>query len=320
MKKACIFLVANVVLIVNAQPAMANIGPDLNVPLALTLMLLAIPLLSLIGGIYEIFDRKGERKSNILPAAAGIFGVILSAAIVGVGIFVALVVFIYGLMRAVQMLNWGFQAGSFGNNRGYLYFASPLRLIGAGVSLILISVFLTGMAIAFSGYSSFPYTLAGSGYINMEQFVSNHIAYSRLENEKEGTQGESDTLPPLPGRNNVPSLKSPGSNVRIEYNHDNHRVTVYILPSRRFPFFPYNYLISQPSYRADETGEIRMIRVHRQDQICPNDAPVVQRIEDQEIEEAMFYLIDELWEIFEDGRESLSSLRAPMAVACRNVC
>ena len=107
MKRTCIFLAANVVVIVNAQPAMANIGPDLNVPLALTLMLLAIPLLSLIGGIYEIFDRKGERKSNILPAAAGIFGVMLSAAIVGVGIFVALVVFIYGLMRAVQMLNWG---------------------------------------------------------------------------------------------------------------------------------------------------------------------------------------------------------------------
>jgi len=53
----------------------------------------------------------------------------------------------------------------------------------------------------------------------------------------------------------------------------------------RMPFFPFNYLTSQPTYRADETGRIRMVRVHWTDQRCPPDAPVVLQISEAEITE-----------------------------------
>jgi hypothetical protein len=49
----------------------------------------------------------------------------------------------------------------------------------------------------------------------------------------------------------------------------------------RFPFFPYNYLLSQPSYRADETGQIRMIYVHNENKLCPENAPVVMNVKNQ---------------------------------------
>ena len=55
----------------------------------------------------------------------------------------------------------------------------------------------------------------------------------------------------------------------------------------RFPFFPYNYLTSQPSYRADETGQIRMAHVHKGDQICPADAPVVMKVSNEDIQKEL---------------------------------
>ena len=43
-------------------------------------------------------------------------------------------------------------------------------------------------------------------------------------------------------------------------------------------FFPYNYFVSCPSYRADETGQIRMVMVHQKDEKCPADAPIVIQV------------------------------------------
>jgi hypothetical protein len=47
---------------------------------------------------------------------------------------------------------------------------------------------------------------------------------------------------------------------------------------KRMPFFPYNYLVTLPSFYADQTGQLRMIRVHKNGQRCPPDAPVYYRV------------------------------------------
>ena len=67
-----------------------------------------------------------------------------------------------------------------------------------------------------------------------------------------------------------------------------------ILPIVRFTeeqidirVFPYNYLTAVPSYRADETGQIRMIRAKRKGQVCPTDAPVIMKIEVQDLQKKM---------------------------------
>ncbi len=77
------------------------------------------------------------------------------------------------------------------------------------------------------------------------------------------------------------------SNVRLEFDEGRMHFTVYMLPSSRFPFFPFNYMTSQPSYRADETAQIRMIRVNRKDDLCPPDAPVVMKVGKQDIQKAL---------------------------------
>ncbi|MGC4117069.1 MAG: hypothetical protein QM765_21410 [Myxococcales bacterium] len=63
------------------------------------------------------------------------------------------------------------------------------------------------------------------------------------------------------------------------------RTFVLDLRPRRFPFFPYNLLVSQPTYRVDETGRIRAERVHSE-KTCSPDAPVVGEVASGEISAA----------------------------------
>ena len=279
----------NAFLLLGPKPVMANMGPDPHVDLALILMLISIALLSLLGGAYAILDRKGKKKRNLLKCIAAIFGVSASVSIdADLGIVVAAIFGSYALIRAVRMLIWGAQARSFHKDRAYIAGASPLRLTAAGVSLIVITVFLMGMAVAFNFYGTWYDRPRRQEIIAEEEirlFVFYQIAYAHSQAERTGQM----TYGPLPAEvvNEADFIK-PSPHIRVEYSQDRKHFTVFRPPDKPFPFFPYNYLTSQPSYRADETGNIRMIRVHRKDHLCPEDAPVVMRIGKGDIEDAMF--------------------------------
>jgi hypothetical protein len=293
MKKACIFFAAIMVVLVNVQPAMANLGPDPHVPMALALMVLGIALLSLLGGAYAIIDRKGIKKRPVIKGIVAVFGVGAPIGIdAGIGLIMAVIFSIYALFRAVQMLIWSVQARSFHKDRAHIAGASPLRLAAAGVSLIILTVFLMGMVVTFAGYGTWfdrPRMQEIKAEEEIRLFTYYQIAYARSQAEKTGQM----IYGPLPAEivNEIvkgTGFVKPSPHIRIEYSPDRKHFTAFRLPDKPFPFFPYNYLTTQPSYRADETGEIRMIRVHRKDQLCPEDAPVVMRIENRDIEDAMF--------------------------------
>ena len=67
------------------------------------------------------------------------------------------------------------------------------------------------------------------------------------------------------------------------------RITPYYTSGvfNHYPFFPYNYFFTRPSYRADETGQIRMIYTHNKLERCPPEAPVVRIVSEDEIQLAM---------------------------------
>ncbi|MGB7846038.1 MAG: hypothetical protein WBL63_10510 [Candidatus Acidiferrum sp.] len=74
-------------------------------------------------------------------------------------------------------------------------------------------------------------------------------------------------------------------NVRMDFNPDEKHFTVYLLPYSKVPPWPYRFWTKQNSYRADETGQIRMILVRQRDEVCPADAPVVMKVEEEDIRE-----------------------------------
>lgn len=70
---------------------------------------------------------------------------------------------------------------------------------------------------------------------------------------------------------------------RIDFDSDMQHFTVFLLPGKML-IFPYNHIMPQPSYRADESGKIRMIEVSKKDLECPPDGRVVLNIEQEDIE------------------------------------
>jgi hypothetical protein len=245
------------------------------------LMLPLMILLSLAGGAYAILRALQPRRKgrSILTAAAALLAILFSAttggiAVVAAGIFAAL-----ALQRGVQMVWWGLRARSADPRPAYLAQASPQRLFPAGIALILLTTFLLGMAVAFAAYWSVG---EGNRQKAFREFVAHQIAVGRQEQARTGRARVSSTGAESAGGPRCPIPLPVGA--RVEFAPDGVAFTALLPPKSRFPFFPYNYLTSQPSFRADGSGEIRMIEVHDRETICPPDAPVVARVGEAEIE------------------------------------
>ena len=86
----------------------------------------------------------------------------------------------------------------------------------------------------------------------LKNFVSYQIAYAREQKAQSGQPGFDKAA------RDVYFKAYP--HARVEYSPDNKKFTV-VVPPEYVPVFPHNYMTAMPSYRADETGQIRMIRV-----------------------------------------------------------
>jgi hypothetical protein len=267
----------------------SNQPPGPQVLLSEALILPVMMLLSLAGGAYAIRERlRGERPSRrgILFILGAVLAILISAAHEGLGAVVALVFGIIALKRGGDMLLWGVGACLKKGKDTEPAGANPVRLIPAGVFLVLITLFLMGMSAAFVGY--WPGIDQNRRERALVEFIASETARMRLDGESKEipsfTPGDGDIVDEFfdPSRDVVDVIRS----------EDGEGFVVYVLPGR-FPFFPYNYLTSQPSYRGDETGEIRMIRVHDSDRRCPADAPVVLKVTEEDIKKALETLMIE---------------------------
>ena len=304
MKKS-LFLVTLFLVLAQARPVLANNPPGGGVILSEVLILPIMILLTVIGGGYGVLR---QLRGKPLRFAGRIVGAILCILVSfcneGYATLLAIIFGFISLARSAKMIAWGFKSLSRREIPDYLKKANPWRLIPAGTVLALVTVFLVGQALAFLDY--WP---PGEG--PLERFVAFELAYSRLEESRTGQarfirpSGEEDLysflfknvflyVPRYPGE--PPSLEicsfhfwgTHGSlPPHVEFGKDDQSFTIYVRPLAKFPFFPYDYLTSQPSFRADETGKIRMVMTHSNATLCPPDAPVVTQVTEAEIKEMM---------------------------------
>jgi hypothetical protein len=76
----------------------------------------------------------------------------------------------------------------------------------------------------------------------------------------------------------------------IEFGPDGKTFTAWLPPLAKFrPWIPFNYLDWIPSWRADESGQIRMKRVPNTERCLP-DAPVVMVADQQKVQHWAAYL------------------------------
>lgn len=291
-------------------PAMANNPPGLHVLLSEVLILPVMIVLSLCGGAYAILasvEPKPRRIRRWLRPILVILAILFSGMHEALGALVALIFGYIALKRGARMIGWGLRSGTTRVKPERLAEADRWRLIPAGVLLVVVTLFLMGMAVAFVGY--WPSSRIFER--ELRRFVTYQLAYGNLEESRSGNVRFRRLTPDSDEFWRVFFvLSSLRKSVRIEYGADDKTFTVHVLPAA-FPFFPYNYLTSQPCYHADETGQIRMTYVHNRDERCAGDAPVVMRVGGQDLQKM---LRDENSDVRDDAAFALGELNDPRMV------
>jgi hypothetical protein len=281
MKLRGIFGSTILLVLATSSPALANQPPGPQVFLSEVLILPVMIVFSIIGGAYAVLKRNQKKRSWASRTAiiAAIVAILISGAHEGLGVLVAVIFGATALGRGLSMIKWGLQARS-SEKRKHPVDAAGWRLIFAGAVLLPVTIFLTGLAIAFVGY--WPMIGQKNRESGLKDFVTYKLAYAKWEQNSTGKAFFRPTVEDAEGRY-FKGFSPSNSNVQMEYSNDGEHFTVHMSPSHDFPIFPYNYFTSQPTYRADETGQIRMVRVHSTDEKCPINAPVVMEVSEHDI-------------------------------------
>jgi hypothetical protein len=309
------------------RPAFANAGPDFG-PETLTMVLLPMMILTLLGEGYAIRAHlRGPEPARwyhvrdfadiamflSFPLAYGLIVTYMAPPFDYVGAL-GLALALGGLAsyRGVLLVRWGWLART-ASPPPYLAGARSWRLLPAGGLLLVATIFFTGPAVKYS--VSYP---AGDPMFRVRmgarvmQIVAYHFKNAREEGQNTG-QKKYSRLQPTPWENLSEWQRSDFhkqgpiytygddtakprwgvwvQGIHIEYTPDGQRFTVYY-PPERVPFFPFNSFFPTPSFRADQTGQIRMCHVWTAGAFCPPDAPVLLWIGEAEAKEILTWRRD----------------------------
>ncbi len=275
MKPKRIILLAMAGILLTTGTALANNPPSGQTFLSMIAILPLAIIFSMMGGAYTVlkqFEPSGFGRGILISGIA--VAILFSMAHEGFALIVAVIFGIYAIIRGGMMLGWGVTALKRGEKPAHLTGARPWRMISCSVGLMIITVFLVGLSMVFTGSLVREYK-----YRSLEEalkdFVSYQMAYAREQKAQTGRSCFDEAAQEV-------YLKA-YPHARIEYSPDNKKFTV-IVPPEFAPVFPYNYMTAMPSYRADETGRIRMIRVRSKNHLCPADAPVIMKIDAQDLQ------------------------------------
>lgn len=292
-------------------PAWANQPPGPQMALAEILILPLMMLLTALGGGYAVMRAAGIKRRRWLIAVA-VVAIFLTGINEGLSAMLMLVFGPCALVRGVILAVWGARALRPPEKRApHLAHASPARLLTAGLLTCLTAVALVGLNFAFVGWW-YP---EGGFEEDLKRLVAYELVRAKDHKDVQGQpqyeaphllypiwsastgfsvipQPQYEALhPPAPvtgpsylavGEMGLPSLRDKGAGphrfvTEFRLGPGARSFQVWIWPER-FPFFPYNYLVTLPSFYGDETGQLRMIRVHKRGQRCPPDAPVYYRV------------------------------------------
>jgi hypothetical protein len=278
--KHVIASIAFVSLILSAGPAAANEAPSPPMFLAEVLLLPVMMLLTFLGGGYLVLRAKGYKRLRLLWIPA-VLAVMVSVGFELISLFVAFAFGMIALARAGTMVVWVMQA-AIGERPAYLASVRPLRMFAASAALLLATVLLWGLFVASWGWSGWSTDLQSDlAEEHVRDFVAYQLAYAE---EHKGEAGKPRFAKLGVGQDfNGHPRSTP---TEVEYAEDGRGFTIHVLVSKSVPFWPYNYIFRQRAYRADESGQIRMIRVSSSKQRCPPDGPVVWKVTQEEIAHA----------------------------------
>ncbi len=149
---------------------------------------------------------------------------------------------------------------------------SPWRLRVAGVLCLLVSVVAVGAPVSYLGW--WP----GDRYAlyALNEIVARQLARGQASADAEGPRYEPLELDGDQVRFDQRSLGLPSTyGIDSAVTDEGRGFEVWAWPRTFRPLPPYSWFTTVPSFYADETGQIRAIRVHEAGVRCPPDGPVV---------------------------------------------
>lgn len=259
-----------IIMLVCALPAQANIPPAPQAFSGLIYIQVAIVFFSLIGGAYTIMHRKKPQKkgSSIYGWTwRTLLGVLLVFifSVPEVSFIIALVYGSIAIKRGISMISWSKQCGA--EAKPEVEGLSAKKLLFSGLTLTLTS--LVALSLVFMFYQPW------SGRYNDDQVLL-RILKNKLRFGAENKHSNGNPYYPKDDDQHFHSGK-----FKFSYGKDDESFTILVVPDK-LPPFPYNQLVSMPTFRADQTGQIRMLLVHDNYEECPADAPVVHVVDEKE--------------------------------------
>lgn len=276
-----------------APPAWANQPPAGPMILAEVLILPLMVILTAAGGGYALMAAKGARRRWAPKIIVVVLVVFLSLTHEGLALCITVIFALIALLRATRMIRWGVVPSAPEGTAEPGPRPLRARLIVAGLVLAVAAVLLGGAGPALLGW--WPGDWHAEEELKMA--VAYQMARGRLPpGSEEAPVYPAPTVSPSGGLVFVdpdlvlrPHTAVPGAGYRRNYGTEfrlgprGESFQMWTTPYH-FPVFPYNTLITLPSFYADETGEVRMIRVRRAGQRCPADALVHYRVGDEDME------------------------------------
>jgi hypothetical protein len=263
----------------------ANNSPAPQALLGEMLIPIAMMICTAIGGGYAIMRRKKRRRLRGVRFVAGFAMVVVSlffseSAIVLTSVFVILAV-----ARGVQMIAWGVKAARpIEQRKPELERASARRLLPAGALLLALTTILVSWISAMSGW--YFYTMADSEIQGeLKKLLVHQFQYADEQRRQHGVaRFEPPILDGFPGGITFENVDFNFPPVGLRYKcaanfflgPGGRTFKVLVVP-QQFPLFPWRYVVTRPSFYADQTGKIRAIQVHAP-RPCPPDAPVVEQV------------------------------------------
>jgi hypothetical protein len=271
-----------------ATPAMYHVTAY-QMHWAYLLILPAMAIITLGGGGYRVL--KYRRKQTWFKYAAIPFW---AMAVMITGGFLAqvsdllvlAVCLVFGAIaanRAVLMLKWAW-AAQHENDDPALAKVSPSRMTMAGAALLLVVVFLCGMAAAFynRALEENAYRFDREREAGLLEYTAFQTAVAKAEelNARQRQDLREKMRLPLPS---MPSGSLSGYRVETDYSADGRKFTVLLRPIS-FPVFPYHYFAAKPAYQADQTGTVRKAMAIRP-VTPPPDGPVLAEVSKSQMQE-----------------------------------
>ncbi len=220
---------------------------------------------------------KGPRNWRLLPAfVSALVAIVFAATHESAALMVLFVFTLIAVARGCMMLWWGLRSRGGGGIRRY-------RLMAAGPCLMFASLALLAFSASFHAWRP--------NVAEVEEELQKLVAYQQLVAEQNRAQhtvplyeqpvvaGDALRFEGWTSRLLHAGLEgSQGSTRQFETEFvlgpggDSFEVRIW---PRRIPPG-----MSLPSFYADETGELRMLRVRDANQRCPENAPVYYRVTD----------------------------------------